>query len=71
MLWAHNDRAYYRREEKVSEARGFGERHFYYEVGRPIDRRQIIPMVHLPALRGEAMSVYRLWFSRNAGATDE
>jgi hypothetical protein len=24
-------------------------------------------MVHLPALKDEAMSVYRLWFSRNAG----
>ena len=71
MLWAHIDRAYYILEEKDSEAIGFGDRHFYNEVGRPIDRRQIIPMVHLPALKSEAMSVYRLWFSRNAEATDE
>lgn len=71
MLWAGIDRAFYILEEKDSEAIGFGDRQFYEEVARPIDRRQIIPMVHLPALKDEAMSVYRLWFSRASGAVSE
>lgn len=61
MLWASIDRAYYILEEKDFEAIGFGDRHFYDEVGRPIDHRQILPMVQLPELKDEAMSVYQLW----------
>ena len=65
MLWANIDRAYYILEEKDSEAIGFGDRHFYHEVGRPIDQRQILRMVQLPELKDEAMSVYRLWTEKH------
>jgi tRNA(Arg) A34 adenosine deaminase TadA len=65
MLWANIDRAYYILEEKDSEAIGFGDRHFYDEVGRPIDHRQILRMVQLPELKDEAMSVYRLWTEKH------
>ena len=67
MLWANIDRAYYILEEKDSEAIGFGDRHFYDEVGRPIEDRQIIPMMQLPELKDEAMSVYRLWTAKHGG----
>jgi tRNA(Arg) A34 adenosine deaminase TadA len=60
MLWANIDRVYYILEEKDSDAIGFGDRHFYDEVGRPLEGRQIIPMIRLPELEDEAMSVYRL-----------
>ena len=65
MLWANIDRAYYILEEKDSEAIGFGDRHFYDEVRRPIDQRQILPMVQLPELKDDAMVVYRLWTGKH------
>ncbi len=65
MLWARIDRAYYILEERESEAIGFGDRHFYDEVARPLDERRIIPMIQLPELREEAMAVYRLWGARS------
>jgi guanine deaminase len=65
MLWANIDRAYYILEERDSEAIGFGDRHLYDEVGRPIDERQILPMVQLPELKDEAMAVYRLWTKKH------
>ena len=65
MLWANIDRAYYILEERDSEAIGFGDRHFYDEVGRSIDQRQILPMVHLPELKDEALSVYLLWTEKH------
>ena len=67
MLWANIDRAYYILEEKDSEAIGFGDRHFYDEVGRPIEDRQIIRMMQLPELKDEAISVYRLWTAKQGG----
>jgi guanine deaminase len=65
MLWAHIDRAYYILEEKDSETIGFGDRHFYDEVGRPIDKRQILPMTCLPKLKDDAMSVYSQWTAKH------
>ena len=50
---------------RISEAIGFGDRHFYDEVGRPIDQRQILPMVQLPELKDDAMVVYRLWTGKH------
>jgi guanine deaminase len=65
MLWANIDRVYYILEEKDSDAIGFGDRHFYDEVGRPLEGRQIIPMIRLPELEDEAMSVYHLWTAKH------
>ena len=52
---------------KDSEVIGFGDRHFYDEVGRPIGDRKIIPMVHLPDLTEDAMAVYRDWTDKHGG----
>jgi guanine deaminase len=64
MLWARIDRAYYTLLEKDSEAIDLGDRHFYDEVGRPLEERRIIPMVHLPDLREDALAVYEEWKSK-------
>ena len=61
MLWARIDRAYYILTEKDSEAIGLGDRHLYEEVSRPLGDRRILPMIHLPALREEALAVYETW----------
>ena len=61
MLWARIDRAYYTLLEEDSQSIGLGDRHFYDEVGRPHQARRIMPMIHLPDLRGEALAVYELW----------
>jgi tRNA(Arg) A34 adenosine deaminase TadA len=60
-LWARIHRIYYALAEKDSAAIGLGDRHFYEEVGRPLNERQIIPMINLPGLNDEAFAVYRLW----------
>jgi tRNA(Arg) A34 adenosine deaminase TadA len=64
MLWANIARAYYCLSEGDSESIGFGDRPFYDEVARPIDRRRIIPMIQLPELRAEAWSVFKDWDDR-------
>jgi guanine deaminase len=61
MLWARIDRAYYILTEKDSETIGLGDRHLYEEVSRPLGDRRILPMIHLPALREEALSIYEMW----------
>ena len=55
--------------KQVAELSGISVRtlHFYDEVGRPIEDRQIIPMMQLPELKDEAMSVYRLWTAKHGG----
>lgn len=69
MLWANISRAYYILPEKESIAIGFGDRHFYDEVSRPIDRREIIPMVHLPNLESEALAICQAWLANHASKT--
>ena len=61
MLWARIDRAYYILTEKDSETIGLGDRHLYEEVSRPLGDRRILPMIHLPALREEALAIYEMW----------
>ena len=63
-LWARIDRIYYALPEKASAEIGLGDRHLYDELGRPLEERQIIPMVNLPGLDDEAFAVYRLWLDK-------
>ena len=61
MLWARVDRAYYVLSMDDSRAIGLGDEPFYEELARPLDQRQIIPMIQEPELREEARTVYELW----------
>ncbi|HXV25975.1 MAG TPA: nucleoside deaminase [Alphaproteobacteria bacterium] len=61
MLWARIARAYYILTEDDSASIGLGDQHLYEEISRPLKQRRIIPMVHLPELRNEALAVYALW----------
>jgi hypothetical protein len=61
MLWARVDRAFYVLSMDDSRAIGLGDEPFYEELGRPLDRRQIIPMIQESELREEARAVYELW----------
>ncbi|MFO1091278.1 MAG: nucleoside deaminase [Hyphomicrobiales bacterium] len=69
MLWANISRAYYILPEQESVSIGFGDRHFYDEVSRPIDKREIIPMVHLPSLESEALAICQEWVANHASKT--
>jgi tRNA(Arg) A34 adenosine deaminase TadA len=64
MLWARISRAYYILTEADSASIGLGDQHLYEEVSRPLAQRKVIPMIHLPELRGEALAVYRDWQAR-------
>jgi len=64
MLWARIDRAYYVLSMDDSRAIGLGDEPFYEELARPLDQRQIIPMIQEPELRERARSVYELWAKR-------
>jgi guanine deaminase len=61
MLWARIRKAYYVLPLEDSEAIGLGDAHLYEELARPLEQRQIIQMVCLPALAEEAREVYHLW----------
>ena len=61
MLWGRVDRAYYALAMDDSRSIGLGDDHFYEELSRPLEQRQIIPMIHEPELTAEARAVYRLW----------
>jgi guanine deaminase len=61
MLWARISRAYYILTEADSASIGLGDQHLYEEVSRPLAQRRIIPMIHLPELRREALAVYEEW----------
>jgi tRNA(Arg) A34 adenosine deaminase TadA len=61
MLWARIDRAYYVLSMADSRAIGLGDEPFYEELARPLDQRQIVPMVQEPELREQARAVYELW----------
>ncbi len=61
MLWARVRRCHYILPLQASAAVGLGDMPFYDELARPLDKRQIIPMVEHPALTGDAMAVYLEW----------
>jgi guanine deaminase len=64
MLWAKIDRAYYALSMDDSSDIGLGDVSFYEELARPLDNRQIIPMVQNRELAGEARAVYDAWVSK-------
>jgi tRNA(Arg) A34 adenosine deaminase TadA len=64
MLWARIDRAYYVLSMEQSKAIGLGDEPFYDELARPLDRRQIIPMIQMPKLEREAREVYESWAAK-------
>jgi tRNA(Arg) A34 adenosine deaminase TadA len=64
MLWAKIDRGYYALSMDDSSDIGLGDVSFYEELARPLDNRQIIPMVQNRELAGEARAVYDAWVSK-------
>jgi guanine deaminase len=64
MLWARIDRAYYVLSMEDSRSIGLGDESFYEELSRPLDRRQIIPMIQERELAVEARAVYELWAAK-------
>ena len=65
MLWARVSRAYYVLSMNDSRAIGLGDEPFYAELSRPLEQRQIIPMIHEPELAGEARAVYGVWTAKD------
>jgi guanine deaminase len=61
MLWARLRSSYYVLPMEDSAAIGLGDDHLYAELARPLDSRQILPMIQLPELADEARSVLREW----------
>jgi guanine deaminase len=64
MLWAKIDRAYYALSMDDSSDIGLGDVPFYEELARPLENRQIIPMVQNQELAGKARAVYEAWVSK-------
>jgi guanine deaminase len=64
MLWARLDRAYYVLSMEDSRSIGLGDEPFYEELSRPLERRQIIPMIQERELVDEARAVYELWAAK-------
>src|ERR1700719_2858352 len=54
MLWARLDRAYYVLSMDDSRDIGLGDEPFYEELARPLNKREIIPMIQHTELRDEA-----------------
>jgi guanine deaminase len=69
MLWAKIDRAYYALSMDDSSDIGLGDVPFYEELARPLENRQIIPMVQNRELAGEARAVYEAWVSKTDRVT--
>lgn len=61
MLWARLDRVYYVLSMEDSASIGLGDEPFYAELARPLEERQIIPMVQNRELDREAKAVYEAW----------
>jgi tRNA(Arg) A34 adenosine deaminase TadA len=62
MLWARVRNSYFILPMADSSAIGLGDDDFYEELARPLDDRQIVPMILQPALSDEARAVYQEWF---------
>jgi guanine deaminase len=65
ILWARLKRSYYVLPMEDSASIGLGDDHLYAELARPLDAREIVPMIQLPELTDEARAVYRDWFNRS------
>jgi guanine deaminase len=65
MLWARVSRAYYVLSMDDSRSIGLGDEPFYAELSRPLETRQIIPMIQEPELAEEARAVYNIWAAKD------
>jgi hypothetical protein len=65
ILWARIDKVYYALSPEASSEIGLGDEHLYAEMSRPLDDRQIVPMINLPDLDKEAIAVYREWLAKS------
>jgi tRNA(Arg) A34 adenosine deaminase TadA len=61
MLWARIRKVYYNLPLEESAAIGLGDDHLHGELARPLEERQIVPMIHAPSLSAEARAAYHLW----------
>jgi guanine deaminase len=64
MLWGRVSRAYYVLSMEDSRSIGLGDEPFYAELSRPLEAREIIPMIQEPELRDEARAVYNIWTAK-------
>lgn len=64
MLWARVDHVYYVLSMEHSTSIGLGDEAFYAELSRPLEQRQIIPMVQSIELDREARGVYEAWLAK-------
>lgn len=64
MLWGRVDRAYYVLSMEDSSSIGLGDVPFYEELARPLEARQIIPMVQNRELDRDARAVYDRWLAK-------
>lgn len=62
MLWAKVRKSYYILSMDDSDKIGLGDNDFYAELARPLDNREIVPMIQLPELSEDARDVYMEWY---------
>ena len=65
MLRALVRRSHYILPLADSTAIGLGDSDYYDELARPLDARQIVPMLRQPELSEEARAVYRAWYENS------
>jgi tRNA(Arg) A34 adenosine deaminase TadA len=64
ILWARISRVYYALSPEASAEIGLGDEHLYAEMARPLQERQIVPMINYPDVDDEAIAVYREWLAK-------
>ncbi len=69
MLWARLRRSYYILPMEDSASIGLGDEHLYAELARPLEDRQIVPMIQDPELTEEARAVYLEWYNSEGRAS--
>jgi guanine deaminase len=65
ILWAKISKVYYALSPEASAEIGLGDEHLYAEMARPLDKRQIVPMISFPDVDDEAIAVYREWLAKS------
>ena len=64
ILWAKISTVYYALGPEASAEIGLGDEHLYAEMARPLNDRQVVPMISYPDLDQDAMAVYREWLAK-------
>ena len=65
ILWAKISKVYYALSPEASAEIGLGDEHLYAEMARPLDKRQMVPMISFPDVDDEAIAVYREWLAKS------